>query len=529
MTDYNKRSSVYASRGMVATSSPLATQQGLRVLFDGGNAVDAALAMACVQGVVEPMMNGLGGDMWAMVWWEADQKVYGLNASGRCPSGLTADRFAGVDSIPTSGWEAVTVPGAADGYCVLHERFATRPLAELVAPAVAFAREGFPVGEAIARIWEVLAPKLQHYKSDGYLIDGRAPRPGERFRPPPELADTWELFGREGREGFYTGPVAHEIARASSAGGGGITEADLASQHAEWAEPIGLDYRGLRILEMPPNGQGIVALVALGILSFDDLASLSPADRMHLEIEATRIGFAEADLHVGDPRCVDVDVAPLLTERVLRDLRDRIDMHTVSTPALRTRAQGDTTYMCAVDADGNAVSLITSVSGGFGAGVVAGSTGVVMNDRAAAYSLDPDSPNLIAPGRRPRHSILPAMALREGRPEIVFGVIGGHMQPQGHIQTLVNVLDLDMGLQQALDAPRYYVLEDDEVAFEPAMDEDLVTELEDRGHRRFHNDGSPQAWGQSFSGSAQMIRFHRDLDSLEAGSDPRLDGVAIGF
>src|SRR5215475_2336854 len=204
-------------------------------------------------------------------------------------------------------------------------------------------------------------------------------------------------------------------------------------------------------------------------------------------------------------------------------------MHTVSTPALRTRAQGDTTYMCAVDADGNAVSLITSVSGGFGAGVVAGSTGVVMNDRAAAYSLDPDSPNLIAPGRRPRHTILPGMALRDGRPEIVFGCMGGHMQPQGHIQTLVNVLDLDMGLQQAVDAPRYYVNEGDEVAFDPAMDADLVAELEKRGRRVFENDGSLEGFGGSFTGSAQMIRFHRDLDSLEAGSDSRLDGVAIGF
>src|SRR5262245_12956226 len=352
MTDYHERSSVYASNGMVASSSPLASQAGLRVLFDGGNAVDAAITMASVLGVVEPMMNGLGGDMWAMVWWEADQRVYGLNGSGPCPAGLTADRFAGQKSMPMAGWESVTVPGAADGYCVLHDRFATRPLAESVAPAVAFARDGFPVGQAMAYLWDLTAPKLKKFESNGYLIDGRAPRAGERFRH-PELADTWELFGREGRDGFYTGPVAREIVRASSTGGGGLTEDDLASQHAEWVDPIGADYRGLRILEMPPNSQGIVALVALGILSFDDLGSLSPADRMHLEIEATRIGFAKADLHVGDPRCVEVDVAPLLTEEVLRSLRDRIDMHTVSAPALATAGQGDTTYMCAVDADGN--------------------------------------------------------------------------------------------------------------------------------------------------------------------------------
>lgn len=527
MVDHNGRSSVYASRGMVATSSPLATQVGLRVLVDGGNAVDAALAMASALGVVEPMFNGLGGDMFAMVWWEADQRVYGLNASGRCPEGLTADRFASLKAIPLSGWETVTVPGAVDGYCVLHERFAARPLAELVAPAVAFARDGFPVGESIARWWTVGAPNLEHFKSDTYLIDGRAPEAGELFRY-PALADTWETFGREGRDGFYTGPVAHEIARASAAGGGALTEGDLASQHAEWVEPIGLDYRGLRILEMPPNGQGIVALVALGILSFEDLAALSPADRLHLEIEAIRIGFAEADLHVGDPRCVEVDVAPLLTEPVLRGLRDRIDMHAASTRPLATSAHGDTSYVCAVDAAGNAVSLITSISLPFGAGVVAGSTGVLMHGRGAAFSLDPESPNLIAPGRRPRHTILPAMALRDGRPEIVFGCIGGHMQPQGHVQSLVNVLDLHMGLQQAIDQPRYYVLKGDQVAFEPAMDADLVADLEQRGHQRFKNDGSRQAWAESFSGSAQMIRFHRDHDSLEAGTDPRLDGVAIG-
>jgi gamma-glutamyltranspeptidase/glutathione hydrolase len=531
---FDHRSSVFASGGMVAASSPLGTQVGLRVLADGGNAVDAALATAAVVGVVEPMMNGLGGDMWAIVWAEDEQRVYGLNASGRCPEGLTAGSFAGRSTMPQAGWDTVTVPGACDGYSVLHERFATRPLSELVAPAVAFARDGFPVGESIAHVWANGAGKLEQFGSAGYLVDGQAPLPGQRFRH-PQLAETWELFGREGRDGFYTGPVARELARTCAAGGGAMTEADLGAQRAEWVEPIGLGYRGRQILEMPPNGQGIVALVALGILAFDELGSLSPADRMHLEIEATRIGFEEAELRLGDPRCVEVDVASLLTESALSRLHDQVDRRTARTRPIATGAHGDTTYLCVVDAAGNAVSLITSISDVFGAGVVAGNTGVLMHNRGAAFSLDPTSPNLIGPGRRPRHSILPAMAMRDGRPEIVFGCMGGNMQPQGHVQLLVNVLDLDMGLQAAIDAPRYRILEGDAVAFEETLDAELVADLECRGHQRVSGDPppsdwtSPQAFVPSFKGSAQMIRFRRDHGSLEGATDPRLDGVAIGL
>lgn len=534
MGDFDRRSSVFASGGMVATSSPLATQAGLRILADGGNAVDAALATAAVVGVVEPMMNGLGGDMWAMVWWEDDQRVHGLNASGRCPKGLTAGRFASRKTMPQAGWETVTVPGAGDGYGALHERFATRPLAELVAPAVAFARGGFPLGESIARVWAYGAGKLEQFGAAGYLVDGRAPAPGQRFRN-PELADTWEIFGREGRDGFYAGPIATEIVRACSDGGGGLTEADLAAQRAEWVAPIGLEYRGRRILEMPPNGQGIVALVALGMLAFDDLGSLSPADRMHLEIEATRIGFEEAALRVGDPRCVEVDVASLLTESALADLRGRIDRQTARRRPLTATAHGDTTYLCVVDAGGNAVSLITSISDVFGAGVVAGSTGVIMHNRGAAFSLEPESPNLIAPGRRPRHSILPAMTLRDGRPELVFGCMGGNMQPQGHVQLLVDVLDLGMGLQEAIDCPRFRILEGDDVAFEDTLDAEVIADLQRRGHQRVTGDSPPSDWSsphafvRSFKGSAQMIRFHRHHGSLEGATDPRLDGVAIGL
>ncbi len=534
MDPFDHRSSVFASRGMVATSSPLATQAGLTVLADGGNAVDAALAAAAVVGVVEPMMNGLGGDMWAIVWSEGEQRVYGLNASGRCPEGVTAGSFAGRLTMPQAGWGAVTVPGACDGYSVLHERFATRSLSELVAPAVAFARDGFPVGESIAHIWAHAAGKLERFGTAGYLVDGRAPAPGERFRH-PQLADTWELFGREGRDGFYTGPVARELSRSCAAGGGTMTESDLGAQRAEWVEPIGLEYRGRQILEMPPNGQGIVALVALGILAFDDLGSLSPADRIHLEIEATRIGFEEAELQVGDPRCVEVDVAPLLTESALSRLRDQVDRRTARARPIATGAHGDTTYLCVVDAAGNAVSLITSISDLFGAGVVAGSTGVLMHNRGAAFSLDPTSPNLIAPGRRPRHSILPGLAMRDGRPEIVFGCVGGNMQPQGHVQLLVNVLDLDMGLQAAIDAPRYRILDGDEVAFEDTLDAEVVADLARRGHHRVSGDArpgdwtSPPAFARSYKGSAQMIRFHRDHGTLEGATDPRLDGVAIGL
>jgi len=336
-----------------------------------------------------------------------------------------------------------------------------------------------------------------------------------------------ELFGREGRDGIYTGPAARELARACAAGGSGLTEADLVAQRAEWAEPISLEYRGRRILEMPPNGQGIIALVALGILSFDDLGKLSPAERMHLEIEATRMGFAEAFPRVGDPRCVEVDVTALLTESALSGMRDRIDPKTAQPQPGIGRDLGDTTYLCVVDAAGNAVSLITSISSVFGAGVVAGRTGVVMNNRGAEFSLDPKSPNLIASGRRPRHSILPAMALRDGRPEFVFGCMGGMMQPQGHIQLMVNVLDAGMGLQEAIDAPRYRILDGVDVAVDDGLDPEVIADLEQCGHQLKSSEKLPL--GSSFKGSAQMIRFHRDHGSLEGGTDHRIDGVAIGL
>ena len=456
---------------------------------------------------VEPMMNGLGGDVWAMVWWEDARCVHGLNASGRCPGGLSASRFAGRKTMPAAGWEAVTVPGAADGYTALHERFASRPLAELAAPAVAYARDGFPVGETIGAVWAVGAGKLKQFGGVEYLLDGRAPAPGERFRH-PALADTWELFGREGRDGIYTGPVARELVRAFSASGSGLTEADLAAQRAEWAEPISLEYRGRRILEMPPNGQGISRAGHPGLRRPRQAGGWR--SRPRIDREGWRVGIG------GGGRC---DRGRLL--------RDRIDPKMARPQPDIGRDLGDTTYLCVVDAAGNAVSLITSISSAFGAGVVAGSTGVVMNDRGAEFSLDPKSPNLIAPGRRPRHSILPAMALRNGRPEIVFGCMGGMMQPQGHIQLMVNVLDASMGLQEAIDAPRYRILDGLDVTVDDGLDPEVIADLERRGHRLPSPEKLPP--GSRFKGSAQMIRFHRDQGSLEGGTVHRLDGVAIGL
>ena len=324
-----------------------------------------------------------------------------------------------------------------------------------MAPAVGYARDGFPVGETIAATWAVGAGKLKQFGGLKYLVDGQAPAPGERFRH-PALADTWELFGREGRDGIYTGPVARELVRASSAGGSGITEADLAAQHAEWAEPISLEYRGRRILEMPPNGQGIIALVALGILSFDDLGKLSPAERMHLEIEATRIGFGEAFPRVGDPRCVEVDVTSLLTESALSGLRDRIDPKTARPQPDIGRDLGDTTYLCVVDArqrrfaDHQHLVGLRRRRGRREHGC--GHEQPRCRGSSSIPKPEPDRPR--APPS-PQH--LARDGARDGRPEIVFGCMGGMMQPQGHIQLIVNVLDAGMGLQEAIDAPRYRI------------------------------------------------------------------------
>jgi gamma-glutamyltranspeptidase/glutathione hydrolase len=532
----NRRSPIFTRRCIASSSSPLATQAGFRVLADGGNAFDAAITMAGMMGVIEPMFSGLGGDTMILVWSAKDRKVYGLNGSGAAPSGASLARLPPGTFVPDTGPLSVTIPGAVDGWCVLHERFGSKPLASLWEPAVAAAREGFPVGESIAGMWNMFAPALPKLLSPELsrlvLPGGKPPVPGQIIRF-AQLAETLERVAKGGREAFYDGPVAQTIADTLTKGGVPTTLGDLARQRAQWVEPISVRYRGRDVLQLPPNSQGVVALQALGILEGYDLAAMSPADRMHHEIEAIRIAFAFAIDEVGDPTdAMMKKVQHALSPAALAESRARITDRALPLGRAVNGNSSDTTYMCAIDAEGNIVSMMSSIMGLFGSGLLAGDTGVILNNRAAAFSKKQGSPNALTPGRRPRHTILPGMAMRDGEPEIVMGCIGLNNHPQGTLQILVNVLDLGMNTQQSMDAPRFRVIMDnDEVTLDAAIPDDVRRDLAARGHRI----GDPTAFygGAGFKGAAQMVRIHRGEDGvgpcLESGVDHRLDGVALGW
>ncbi len=531
----HRRSPVFAGRAMATSSSPLVTRVGLRVLEQGGNAADAAVAMAGMLALAEPMMSGLGGDTMVLVWSAKDQQVFGLNGSGKAPSGASLELAGPVPVMPEHGAASVTIPGAVDGWCTLLERFGTQSLQQLWEPVIAYAREGYPVGESIAGFWGVGAALMGNSASaqlrELFLPDGSAPQPGQLMRL-PQLATTLERVAREGRQGFYEGPVAEAIAHTLSAGGVPTTVADVAAQQqgTEWVEPLTVGYRGRAVLGLPPNSQGVVALHALGILDGLPLASMDEAERLHHQIEAIRLGFELAIDVVGEPTPeMLAQVRQALSQDGLAAARSLISNR--ARPATRPQGanSGDTSYVCAVDAEGNAVSLMTSICGLFGSGLVAGETGVLLNNRATQFSSQPGHPNALAPGHRPRHSILPAMVLRDGLPEVVMGVIGGNAHPQGLTQILVNALDLGMNPQQAVDAPRFkLIMQSGAVHIDPQINPEVGNELVARGHQLGDSYGF-----MGFKGGAQMVRIHRDpqgqCTSLEAGVDHRLDGVALGF
>jgi gamma-glutamyltranspeptidase/glutathione hydrolase len=531
----HRRSPVFAGRAMASSSSPLVTRVGLRVLEEGGNAVDAAVAMAGMLALAEPMMSGLGGDTMVLVWSAQDQKVFGLNGSGRAPSGASLERIGSVPVMPEHGANTVTIPGAVDGWCALLERFGSRSLQELWQPVIAYAREGYAVGESSAGFWgavaELVGPSASAQLGELMLADGSAPQPGQLMRL-PQLAATLERVAREGRRGLYEGPVAEAIAATVSAGGVPTSTADVAAQQhaAEWVEPLSVDFRGRQVLGMPPNCQGVVALQALGILDGLPLAAMDEAERLHHQIEAIRLGFELAIDVVGEPTPAMLEqVRQALSAEGLAAARSRITAQARKATRPQGANAGDTSYVCAVDPEGNAVSLMTSICGPFGSGLVAGDTGIVLNNRGTQFSSQPGHPNALAPGHRPRHSILPAMVLRDGLPEFLMGVIGGNAHPQGLTQILVNALDLGMNPQQAVDAPRFkLIMQSGAVHIDPQFHPEVGLALAGRGHQLGDSYGFA-----SFKGGAQMLRIHRDgtgqCTSLEAGVDHRLDGVALGF
>jgi gamma-glutamyltranspeptidase/glutathione hydrolase len=440
--------------------------------------------------------------------------------------------------MPQAGWGSVCLPGAPDGYFVLHERFGSKRFSDLVEPAAACAEEGFAVGQKVSHAWEWGASKLRlsEQSTKEYLLRGRAPKPGEIFRQ-PNLARTWRELGRHGRDYFYAGDLARKIVAASDAGGGFLTPADLAGQHSEWMDPISVTYRGHRVVEMPPNGQGLIVLIALRILEGFDIAGFFRSDiaaAEHLILEALKLGFADAERYIGDPHFGRVPVEQLLCDPFIASRRALIRMDK-AMPTATAGHIGNTTYFTVVDGSRNAASFITSISDVFGSGMVAGDTGIILHNRAAEFSLDAGHPNEIAPGKRPRHSILPAMVFRGDELHMTFGCMGANMQPQGQVQILLNMIDQGMNPQQAIDAPRVRVLGGNRISAESTFPPDVIARLASFGHEIVPGEDPPADWLQphdflrSFMGGAQAINIDQTLGTLCGGSDPRLDGVAIGY
>ena len=529
------RSVVRAEHGMVASSQPLASQVGLDILRRGGNAIDAAVAMAAVLNVTEPMMTGIGGDMFALVYWSKTGELKGLNGSGRAPHSLNLDYFAkrGMTSMPAAGMETVTVPGAFDGWVTLLEKYGTMKMADLLAPAIAYAEGGFPVMEKCAEDWQGEVAKLKQSPdaAANYLIDGRAPNPGEMFRN-KNLAGTLRTLARGGRDAFYKGEIARAITDYCQKNGGFLTMRDFAEHHSDWVEPISTDYRGYKVVEIPPNGQGLTALLTLNILEGYDLARMSAAELdlyYHTLIEATKLAFADRNRYIADPAFAKVPVAELLSKEYAAKRRGLINPnHAIESPTPGTILdKGDTTYLTVIDKDRNAVSFINSLFELFGSGVVVGDTGIVLQSRGTGFSLDPAHPNRLEPGKRPFHTIIPAMVFKDGKLLISFGVMGGSIQPQGHVQVLANLIDRGMNVQQAMEAPRYRYMNGNGVLLEDELTEAVIRRLIERGHRRARPEAGNTLRGQM--GGGQLIMIDLASNTLMGASDPRKDGMAIGY
>lgn len=525
----SSRSAVLATDGVVATSQPLAAQAGLGVLAEGGNAIDAAIAAAAALTVVEPCSNGLGSDAFAIVW--DGERLHGLNGSGRWPMGNDPEelRAAGLTSVPARGWSPVTVPGAVDAWSVLHERFGHLPVSRLLEPAIRYAASGHPISPVVSRQWDVSydfftsqdLPELAGWATV-FGPDGRAPRAGERWVSPGH-ARGLQCLSDNGLRDFYEGEVAAAIAGYAAETGGRLTEEDLQAHRAEWVEPIGVSYGGHEVWEIPPNGQGIAALMALGIAGNTKAASHPQIDAAswHLQVEAMKLAFADSDAYVADMQHAEVPVAGMIDNNYLKQ-RATLIGDTAGPAPKGEPSLGGTVYLCTADRDGMMVSFIQSNYMGFGSGVVVPSHGISLQNRGAGFDLDADHPNTAMPGKRPRHTIIPGFLTRDGAPVGPFGVMGGEMQPQGHLQVIAGMVDHNLNPQAALDAPRWQVDRDGTVRVEAQTPQDVVSGLEARGHRVV-----VERSRMSF-GRGQIII--RDDDGVyAAGSEPRADGCAVGI
>jgi len=524
---YPSQRAPVVARNVVATSQPLAAQAGLDALRRGGNAVDAALTAAITLTVVEPNNNGVGSDAFAIVGF-ADGTIHGLNASGRSPAGWTYERFArgrtGSLAMPLVGWDSVTVPGAVSAWVALSERFGKLPFERLFDAAIGYADDGFHVGPKTAFYWQLSAPRFREFPDfiEHFLPGGRAPRAGELFRR-PDLARTLRAIADTRGEAFYRGELAQRIADTSRRAGGAMTAADLDAHRPSWVTPTRQAYRGIELLEIPPNGQGLAAQLALAILSHFDLAAwpVDDARSVHLQIEAMKIAIRAAFDHFADPAAMRVTPEQLLGAARLKRLADGIGDRAAPLPPVALPVGHDTVYLTAADADGTMVSMIQSNYMGFGSGVVIPGTGIALQNRGAGFVVDPAHPNCVAPSKRPYHTIIPGFVIEDGKPRMSFGVMGGHMQHQGHVQMVHRVFDHRQNPQAASDAPRWHVYPDFSVGLEQGVAQAVAEALAARGHTVRYE---PH---ESVFGGAQLV-YRLDAGYC-AASDHRKEGQAVGF
>ncbi|MBX3407209.1 MAG: gamma-glutamyltransferase [Phycisphaeraceae bacterium] len=550
MTDTDKsqppratRSEVYATRGMAATSHPLATQIAIDVLKAGGSAVDAAIAANAALGLMEPTGCGIGGDLFAIVWDPTTKKLHGYNGSGRAPARLTIDLVTsrGLTEIPRSGPLPVTVPGTVDGWFALHAKFGKRPMRDNLAPAIAYAREGFPISPVIADGWSAnvrVFARMPNFREQ-FTIDGRAPRAGEIWTN-PNLAATLQRIADTGRDGFYKGHVPQTVEKFIAEQGGVLAAADFAAHQGEWTDPVSANYRGYDVWELPPNGQGIAALQILKILEGLDFKSMGfgSADHVHAFTEAKKLAFEDRARFYADPAFHSAPVARLISAEYAADRRALIDMSAAAKAfepgTVPTGA--DTIYLTTADSSGMMVSLIQSNYRGMGSGMVPPALGFMLQNRGEQFALDPAHPNALVPGKRPFHTIIPSFITKDGAPWISFGVMGGAMQPQGHAQIVINLIDFGMTLQQAGDAPRIHhdgstepvgialkpMTDGGVLSLEPGFSEETIRELERRGH-------TIKPLATPYFGGYQAIMRDLRTGVYVGASESRKDGHAAGY
>ena len=527
----SRRRVVHAKRGMVCTSQPLASQAGLTILQQGGNAIDAAIATAICQTIVEPTNNGLGSDCFALVW--TGGKLHGLNGSGYAPQRLTPEAVAAsgaTEKMPLRGWEAVTVPGAPSAWAELHKRFGRLPFAKLFEPAIYYAEQGYPVSPIVARFWQEGIDALTPYKNNPAIApwfatfdvhgNGVAPQTGELVTL-PDHAKTLRILADSYCESYYRGELAQKLVEFSDKTGGYLSLEDLADYRAEWVEPVHINYHGYDVWEMPPNGHGITALMALNILKDMEIGAKDTGDTFHKQIEAMKLAFADGMHYIADPRYMQTKVEELLSDAYAAQRRALIG-ETALEPTHGKPFCGGTVYLCTADGEGNMVSFIQSNYKDFGSGIVLPGYGINLNDRGAGFSLNPELDDYLAPRKKPYHTIIPGFLTHEGEAVGPFGVMGAYMQPQGHVQVIMNTVDWLLNPQSALDAPRWQWIAGKEIWLESSVAPEIVEDLRRRGHEvRVLEDDTTFGRGEI---------IWRDSNGVLAGAtEPRADGVVAAW